>query len=40
MPYKKLAGIEFEVFTAAVVKSSILWDIMKCGLLKVKRHLR
>jgi hypothetical protein len=39
MPYKKMAGVEFEVLTAVVVKVSVFWDIIKCSLLKVNRRL-
>jgi hypothetical protein len=34
----KVAG--FEVLTAAVMKSTIFWDIMSFSLLKVNRHFR
>jgi hypothetical protein len=35
----QIADIGIEVLTAVVVESTIYWDIMPCGPLKVNRHL-
>jgi hypothetical protein len=35
----KLECVEFEVITAVTTNSSISWDVMPCGLVKVYRHV-